>query len=146
MKKIFLIAFMFLFYGVAQADRLTLTTPQLVAPPEATDIEVAKYVFDIEDRTNLLTVTFYYLDADGNRIYGLDEKIRQNWRCRNIADNPTTPEDETNTCWSDVIRYAIRCPQDEGTFIGIGLRTLIWNKMKNDPSIVTPGNDGTFDD
>jgi len=146
MKKIFLIAFMFLFCGVAQADRLTLTTPQLVAPPEATDIEVAKYVFDIEDRTNLLTVTFYYLDADGNRIYGLDEKIRQNWRCRNIADNPTTPEDETNTCWSDVIRYAIRCPQDAGQFIGIGLRTLIWNKMKNDPAIVTPGNDGIFDD
>ena len=138
--------FLLLFFGVAQADKITLNTPQLVAPPEATDIEVAKYIFDIENRTNQLIVIFYYLDASGNRIYGLDEKIEQKFRCRNIADNPSTAEDETSTCWSDVIRYAIRCPQDEGTIIGIGLRTLIWNKMKNDPSIVTPGNDGTFDD
>ena len=143
MKKVLLIAFMFLIFGVAQADRLTLTTPQTTAPPEATSIEVAKYIFDIENRTNQLIVIFYYLDIDGNRIYGLNEKVEQKFRCQNMADNPATVEDETSTCWSDIIGYSIRA-QDEGVKIGIGLRTLIWNKMKNDPTIVTPGNDGTF--
>jgi hypothetical protein len=46
------------------------------------------------------------------------------------------------TCFTETFGFAIRA-QDVGSAIGVGLRNLLWNKMKAD--VLTGGNDGTFE-
>jgi len=76
-------------------------------------------------------------DVDDDNCTGANEP----WDCCTGSETGTCPE-ILDTCFTDVFSFSIRT-QDVGTSIGLGLRTLIWNQMKND--ILTGVNDGTFD-
>ena len=120
------------------------------------------HISKIDAGNKYLEVTYRWLDAAGEPILLANRRTWQVWRCRNIVDNPDTVDeeclgigdpwecctgvgtgncDETLTDFSDIFSFKIRA-QDVGISIGVGLRTLIWNKMKGD--ILTPGNDGIF--
>jgi len=146
MKKLFFALFgLLVFTGIANADKLTLVSPQTEVSPIVVDLDWRNINLDISNRNNILTVTYFKLNASGQRIPLADGTVRRTWVCKNIVDNPETPQDETSTCWSDIFMFSIRA-QDVGTPIGRGLRQLILNKMKNDPTVFEPGNSGAFDD
>ena len=146
MKQLIIIICILGLFGVAHADKLTLTNPQAEVSPIVVQVDWRNIGLNIANRDNVMTLHYFQLNAAGQRIPMTNGKVRRTWMCRNIADDPETQEDETSTCWSAVFMYLIRCPQDAGTPIGRGLRTLIWNQMKNDPTVIDPGNDGSFDD
>ena len=106
------------------ADKLILNTPQTEVSPIVVEVDWRNINLNIGNRDNVMTLHYFKLNAAGQRIPMTNGNVRRTWICRNIADDPDTGEDETSTCWSDIFMYAIRCPQDEGIFIGRGFRTL----------------------
>ena len=146
MKHLIIILCILGLASFSYADKLTLSTPQTEVSPITTEVDWRNIGLNVGNRDNVMTLHYFKLNAAGQRIPMTNGKVRRTWICRNIADDPGTTVDETSTCWSDVFMYAIRCPQDDGTFIGRGFRTLIWNQMKNDPTVIDAGNDGSFDD
>jgi hypothetical protein len=146
MKKIILAMFVLVFLaGFAHADKLTLNSSQTAVSPITTVLDWRNVNIDLSNRNNILTVIYFKLNAAGQRIPMENGKVRRTWICRNKADDSETPADESSTCWTDVFMFAIRT-QDVGTSIGRGLRQLILNQMKQDPTVFDAGNDGTFDD
>ena len=127
------------------ADTLTLTNPQTEVSPIATEVDWRNINLNIGNRDNVMTLQYFLLNAAGQRIPMNNGAVRRTWTCRNIFDDPETQQDETSTCWDDIFMFEIRT-QDVGTPIGRGFRALIWNQMKNDPTVIDVGNDGTFDD
>ena len=141
MKKLLFVCLLILSAGVVWADMVTLTTPESVASPVAPKIEFN--VAEINAATKTIRVQYRWINPDGTPIVLNNRAGWLSWYGRDINDDPETPQDETDTTFSDIFLFQIRA-QDVGTPIGKGLRTLIWNQMKGD--ILTPGNDGTFGD
>jgi len=162
MKKVFpsiLIAIMFC--GVSIADTVLFTSPETIDTPTAVKMEWE--VTKINASQQILKVGYRWLDTNSKPIRDNDGRIYHVWTCRNKADsNPLTDAECTalgvpdecctgagtgdcdivDTCFSDVFGFSIR-QQDVGTSIGLGLRTLIWNQMKQD--VLSGGNDGSFE-
>ena len=136
---------LFIMVGIAKADKLTLNAPQTEVSPIVTEVDWRNINLNIANRDNVMTLNYFLLNAVGQRIPMTNGNVRRTWICRNIADDPVTQVDETSTCWDDIFMFEIRT-QDVGTPIGRGFRALIWNQMKNDPTVIDVGNDGTFDD
>lgn len=143
------------------ADTLTLDSTETLSTPQAVSMDWR--VSNIDAAAKTLVVTYRWKDATGAPIFLQNRNHAwQTWECRNVeiagenseciaSEDPYpcctgagtgTCDDMADTCFSDVFSFQIRS-QDVGTSIGIGLRTLIWNQMKQD--ILTPGNDGEFD-
>jgi len=140
MKKLLIIVLSaLLFAAVSWADEITLNNPEALAPPTAVKIDFRQIKINLNP--NWLELDFRFLDVNGEEILGPNGRTQRLWRCQNMIDNPTTPENEASTCFTDLFMFVIRA-QDVGTPIGRGLRNLIWNKMKSD--VLSGGNDGTF--
>ena len=146
MKRLIIaICLTFGFASMASADVLVLNSPQTEVSPIVISLDWRRITLDLGNQDNVLTVQYFKLNAAGQRIPMSNGAVRRTWICRDMVDNPETTEDETSTCWSDVFMFNIRT-QDVGSPIGRGLRQLIFNQMKNDPDVINPGNDGSFDD
>jgi hypothetical protein len=168
MKKLFIILLTtFLLGSFVYADSITLTQEETISVPTTQKIG-GWYIDYISAAEKTMTIKYFWQDAQGEAIYPKGSRtIWQSWDCKDrSADlNPVnnvqctaagvpdacctgvgvgTCDDLTimDSCFSDVFLFEIR-PQDAGTTIGLGLRTLTWNEMKKD--ILTGGNDGSFD-
>lgn len=158
MKRLIL-ALLLLIPTVAHADRVTLTNPETLAVPTSSMLDW--YVSRIDAKTKTLEVTYQWLDANQNVIRPTSGQTWRVWTCRDrapqlVADCTAPGEpyacctgpgagtncDPGSTCFTDVFGFTIRT-QDVGTKIGLGLRTLVWNKFKAD--LLSAGNSGTFD-
>jgi len=154
----FFIVILLLFTVSANADQITLTTGETVTPPVA--VKMDWYVDQIDVASSLLVVKYRWRDSENQSIKDFrTNSLWNTWQCKNIPDlnpdciGPADPYEcctgfelgtcqTADPCFTNVFGFQIR-QQDVGTGIGVGLRTLIWNEMKED--ILTPGNDGTFD-
>lgn len=155
-----IVGLILLFVSMASyADTVTLDDPHDVNPPQAASLEWV--VTEINASIQRLVVSYRWRDADGNFIK--DPLVRR-FICQNLDDiypeydnasctgigipyecctgSGTGTCDNASTCFSDVFGFTIRA-QDVGTSIGVGLRTLLWNKFK--ANVLDPANDGTFD-
>ena len=121
------------------ADEYILDTPETEISPITVRYDWQNVNIDLAN--NILTIFYNKLNDTGQAIPKPNGRTRRVWACQNRADDPETPEDETETCWSDVFMFAIRT-QDVGTPIGRGLRMLIKNQMSAAGLIGT----GSFDD
>ena len=162
MKKIVLAVMLAVFLCVpVYADRINLNQEESIDAPVSQRLDW--YIDYIDAATNTIIVEYRWIDANETPIRDRDSfRSWHTWIGHDIPDNPATDVtqcigpgdpwpcctgigegdcDETVTTFSDIFRFEIRS-QDVGMKIGVGLRTLIWNKMKQD--ILTPGNDGTF--
>ena len=147
--------------GVVMADSITLNSGQMLSVPTAAKISEWQIIL-IDAAAQRMQIRYRWRDADYNLLTVAGNRTGwEYWECRNRsegnnadctdvdtpwdcctgAETGTCPE-MLDTCFSDVFGFQIR-QQDVGTSIGIGLRTLIWNQMKQD--ILTGGNDGSFD-
>lgn len=166
MKKLFLILLISILYsGIACGDSILLDSPEAIESPSAYKLDWEIVKIDVANKR--LHVRYRWLDSNGDPIYSGRKTTHHLWSCRDewsdvnpveneeciAAGNPDpcctgvgegTCDDATQTdsCFSDIFGFTIRA-QDVGTSLGIGLRTLMWNEMKQD--ILTPGNDGTFE-
>jgi len=113
--------------ALALADTITLTSPEILTLPSAAKLDWR--ISGIDAQAHRMVVTYRWRDAAGEIIDVGDGGRWNTWEC-------------SDTCFTDVFTFQIRA-QDVGTPIGVGLRTLIWNRMKQD--ILTGGNDGSFD-
>jgi len=151
-----------IFTGTLFADSITLNSSEDLSVPSSQKIG-GWYIDLISQSSKTLVVKYYWEDSSGKPII-LDGKRNAwlTWECRNIEVPGTNAEctdigvpyecctgagtgtcdDMIDTCFTDVFGFEIRA-QDVGTTIGIGLRDLLWNKMKVD--ILSGGNDGSFD-
>lgn len=127
--------------GTAFADTVALNAPVELSVPTATKLVIDRV--EIKNHNKELRVFFHWEAASGERIR-LYDTMRSEvvWVCQDVEDNPLTPVDETDACFSDTFGFTIR-QQDVGTRIGAGLRALIWAKMKSD--VLSGGNDGSFE-
>ena len=120
---------LFLIPAIGLSEVVTLDSPQAISSPEAVTMDWR--VVRLDSEAQILTVTYRWRAADGSVIYAGDKDGWRTWRCTNNEE----------TCFSDVFSFQVRT-QDVGTSIGVGLRTLIWNKFRSD---ILGANDGTFD-
>ena len=148
---------------IGKADSITLNSDETLQVP--TSKKMDWYVDHIDADAELMRIRYRWR-GDAGEVIVLENRrdAWQVWECRNIEVPGTNAEctdagvpyecctgvgtgtcdDMIDTCFSDVFGYVV----DSGNpmlpiAIGIGLRTLIWNQMKQD--ILTGGNDGTFD-
>jgi hypothetical protein len=158
MKKI-IFALLILWPRLAVADTVTLDSTEVLSTPNATTMDW--HVSKIDAKSKTLTVTYRWRDDTGAPIFLGSRNQLHTWHCRDIetpGENSECLDVEDpwecctglgtgacdgmeDTCFSDVFRFNIRS-QDVGTAIGVGLRTLIWDKMKAD--VLTGANDGSF--
>lgn len=143
------------------ADSLTLDTEETLQVPTSRHMDW--YIDRIDVDAKLLRIRYRWRGNNQEVIWITGARSPWlTWECRNIevpgenidcvaAGDPHpcctgvgigTCDDMEDTCFTDVFGFVIRA-QDVGTGIGVGLRTLIWNQMKQD--VLTPGNDGNFD-
>jgi hypothetical protein len=162
MKKIFIAFIMVLFmWGLSGADSITLTSPENLAVPTSSKIG-DWYIDYISAKNQRLSVRYYWADSNGQPIsLNGNRRSWQIWTCRErpaqleadctdvgvpysgcTGAGTGTGLDPGDSCFTDVFGFTIRT-EDVGTSIGVGLRILIWNRMKAD--ILTGGNNGTFD-
>lgn len=164
MKKIvlYILAF-FIMAGVSLADEVTLNSTETIDTPIAAKIYWYVDYINVTDKT--MKIKYRWLTSDGVSIRDKDSSNSSHiWTCVDTPDKYpdwnnvdctaagvpfsccTGPQagtcNDPSTCFTDVFKFNIRAI-DVGTPIGIGLRTLIWNQMKGE--ILTPGNDGAFD-
>lgn len=158
MKRLIL-AVLLLMPTVAHAERVTLTNPETLAVPTSSVLDWKVTLIDAKAKT--LEVTYQWLDANQNVIRPTSGQTWRVWRCQDrpaqLVANCTaagapyacctgagmgTGCDPGSTCFADVFGFTIRS-QDVGTKIGLGLRSLVWNKFKAD--LLSPANNGTFD-
>ena len=159
MKIITILIALLMCASMAVADTVTLDSTE--SPSSGTSDTLKWEITKINATDRILEVKYIWLDDNQNKIY-LNRQGVNTWRCRDIevpgensecldVEDPYecctgagtgTCDDMEDTCFADVFGFLIRS-QDVGTKIGVGLRTLIWNKMKAD-ILPTPGNDGTF--
>ena len=160
-KLIYVTIFSFLFSSLTWADSITLDSTETLSTPttaKISDWEITR----INANKKVLVVRYRWRDASNNVInLGSAGSGWETWTCRNVSqgdndscqdvDDPwdcctgsetgTCPE-IVDSCFTDVFSFSIR-QQDVDTSIGLGLRTLIWNKMKQ--HVLKGVNDGTFD-
>jgi len=143
------------------ADTVVLDNPETLSNPTSQNLRWKITLIDAETKT--MVVSYYWRDdATGDPLYFGRRSQWKTWSCRDIEVEGTNAEctdvevpwacctgagtgtcdDMISTCFSDVFKFLIRA-QDVDTMIGVGLRTLIWNKFKAD--VLTGGNDGTFE-
>ena len=129
MKKLMIGLLLFATPALAQEVNFTATldSPESLAPITGATVKIKRVV--ITPGSNNMEVIYRFLDAGGAAINDTNGSY----------DRRIT---YSGTDFSDVFGFLMRCPQDGGVKIGVGLRTLIWNKVK--ASILTGGNDGTF--
>lgn len=164
MKKLLLILAACFFATSVLADNITLNSNETLAVPTAAAISEWEVV-RINAADKVMRIKYRWRDASNNLIQ-LNRHGWHYWTCQDKWEdlNPVSNDDcvaagdpdpcctgvgtgicddltQTDTCFSDVFGFAIRT-QDVGMSIGVGLRTLIWNEMKQD--ILSGGNDGTF--
>jgi hypothetical protein len=153
MKKLFIILLTtFLLGSFVYADSITLTQEETISVPTTQKIG-GWYIDYISAAEKTMTIKYFWQDTQGEAIYpkgSLNPVNNVECTAAGVPDacctgvGVGTCDDLTimDSCFSDVFLFEIR-PQDAGTTIGLGLRTLIWNEMKQD--ILTGGNDGSFD-
>ena len=144
----------------AGADSITLNSAENLAVPTSRHI-ANWHISRIDPAEKLLRVRYQWA-TDDNKIIKTTPSGWNTWDCRDIevpgeninctaagepweccTGNTTgTCDDMVDTCFTDVFAFTIRA-QDVGTSIGGGLKTLIWNRMKQD--ILSETNNGTFD-
>lgn len=159
MKRL-LLAILLLMPTVVHAERVTLTNQETLAVPTSSVLDW--HVSLIDAKTKTLEVSYQWLDANKNAIRAnAAGQTWRVWRCQDrsaeLVANCTgagmpyacctgpgagTGCDPGSTCFTDVFGFVIRT-QDVGTKIGLGLRSLIWNKFKGD--LLSAGNSGVFD-
>lgn len=118
-----------LFLGVSfvSAQVLNLNSPESLASPVATKLDLRNINIDVTNK--LVTVTYRFLAADDKAIPKTGGgQVDRVWECR-------------DACFDDTFSFVIRT-QDAGTSIGKGLRALIWSKMR--PAILTGANNATL--
>lgn len=162
MNKTILVFLLVAFAPFAIADRLVLNSDETIDTPTAAKMDWEIYKINAADK--VLGIKYRWIDSAGNPIRNRDSnRSWHKWLCRNIADlheeavenctaegvpaecctgDGTGTCDDSDLCFSDVFSFDIRA-QDVGTSIGVGLRTLIWNRMKGD--VLSPGNSGSFE-
>lgn len=166
MKKLFLILVCVTFFPVISiGDSIVLDSPETLQTPIATKLKWE--IVSINAAKKNMRIKYRWVTSDNKDIYTGRRSVDHYWNCRDRWQdlNPVSNDEcvaagdpdpcctgagtgtcddltQTDSCFSDVFGFQIRT-QDVGTGIGVGLRTLIWNQMKQD--ILTPGNDGTFE-
>lgn len=146
-----LLGFLFLIVNVTNAERITLTAPHAVSSPQAVSVDWVVKKMDADAKE--LVVKYRWLDENGQSIIsnGSDSRGWKEWICRDIE----TPGENAgclaegspwacctgagagncdgyiSTCFTDVYSFRVR-EADVGTPIGVGLRTLMWNKFRNE--------------
>jgi len=162
-KAILFFALLWLgFCGIATADMVTLQSGEtIISDPTAQHLEW--YVSRIDANKKLLIVHYRWTNADGSSAAYVGRTPWKQWTCRDIevpgsndecvgagdpypcctGEGTGTCDDMQDTCFSDIFLFQVRS-QDVGTAIGKGLRTLIWNKFKQD--VLSQGNEGTFEE
>jgi len=162
MKKLAIALFLILVCpALVCADSITLNTNETLSVPESariSDWEIIKINAD----QKIMTIRYRWRAGDDTVVQLGNRQGWQFWTCQDretpgtnaeclAAGDPYecctgvgtgTCDDLLDSCFSDVFGFTIRS-QDVGTKIGIGLRTLIWNQMKQD--VLSGGNDGAFD-
>lgn len=150
----------------AWADRITLTTPVVVDPPQAQRIDI-KQDWVVNPETKTLIIPYEIQDTTGTPIRDANTfNSIHRFVCQNIPapypDNlhctgPGTPDScctasmtgtcnvPVSTCFSDIFGRAIACPADAGKTLGGGLKALILNEMKQAGVVFPGGFNGTFD-
>ena len=158
MMRWMLIALLFASVAYGQG-KITLDTPEVVDSPVATQLNWRKVIIE----KGRLVVEYQLLDSTGAPIRNAGSfQSNHRYVCENVptpgenaeclgAGNPTpcctgagtgTCDGFDDTCFSDIFGFQIRA-QDVGTPIGVGLRSLLFNRFKAD--VLSPGNDGTFE-
>ena len=162
MSRFFLFFVLIMFAHLSIADRIVLDADETIDTPTAKKMDWEIYKISAGDK--VLAVKYRWIDSAGNPIRNRDSnRSWHKWMCRNIADlhDASTEDctgagepaacctgagtgtcDDSDMCFSDVFGFAIRT-QDVGTNIGVGLRSLIWTRMKDD--VLSSGNDGDFE-
>jgi hypothetical protein len=159
-----LLPIIFILFGAScMADTVNLDTTETIDSPVATSMDWTVALIDAKKK--VLSVRWRWLDATGNPIRDADSSRSFHvWQCRNIDDiHPFKSNsecvgagdpyacctgagagscDDSDNCFSQVFSFSIR-EQDVGVSMGVGLRKLIWNKMRQD--ILSTGNNGTFE-
>ena len=165
MKKVLFSTIVLLVFALpAFADTIVLNDPEDLDTPTSSVL-----VWDevrIENQGKRMRVIYHWENATGQQIMLANRRQQQVWWCMDRDEIPAQdPLDCTDvgvpyecctgagtgtgcyggqaaeTCFSDTFGFTIRT-QDVGTKLGLGLRTLIWSKMRDD--ILTTGNDGAF--
>ena len=159
MRKCFIALLMvLLFSSVSYSQVLTLNSPEALAVPTATHIELTKVNIDVTRQS--VDVTYRFLASGGGTIQAPGGNVDRNWHCENRAPqlvaNCTalnepyrcctgvgtgTGCDVGSTCFTDTFGFVIRA-QDVGVGIGKGLRALIWSKMR--PDVLVGSNNATL--
>jgi len=164
MKKICLILIFLFCIPVVHADKIVLDTPETIQTPEASKLDWE--VVSINADRKYMKIKYRWRTSEDETIF-TQRNADHYWICRDSYEdtNPVFNEEctdagvpdacctgvgegtcdhlvQTDSCFTDVFSFQIRS-QDVGTPIGVGLRQLIWNQMKQD--ILTEGNDGTFE-
>lgn len=143
------------------AERINLSESESIDTPTATKMNW--YIDHIDGKTDYMAVRYQWLTSNNTPIRNRDTfNSWQTWECRDI---PTPGENAQcvgtadpfpcctgagagtcdgldDNCFSAIFRFNVRS-QDVGTPIGVGLRTLIWNQMRQD--VLSPGNNGAFE-
>ena len=113
----------------------TLTLPEPISPPIATQISIEK--ISIDETRKMLSVEYKFIAEDGSQIYLPSGRgFARQWVCADTVNEVGAP---LSTCFTAVFGFQIR-QADVGKKIGTGLWQLIWNKMKLDVLKVS-GND-----
>jgi hypothetical protein len=159
MKKMLMTIVLILGLAVSSyAQVLDLNTPEALAVPTATKLDLRTINIDVSNKAVL--VTYRFLAADGGPIPAPGSAVDRTWQCRDIAAFDTArctaagvPDAcctgvgtgtgcyAGDTCFTDTFSFVIRT-QDAGTPIGKGLRALIWSKMR--PAVLTGSNNATL--
>ena len=150
---------------VANGQVLTLDSPEALAVPTATKLDLRNINIDV--RSKMVTVTYRFVSEADNPIpVQTTNQVDRTWTCRDTDAVPAfdvatctgvgvpracctgvgtgtgcfegTPAD---TCFTDTFSFNIRS-QDVGVAIGKGLRALIWSKMR--PAVLTGANNATL--
>jgi len=159
---IFILIFAFVSPTFIYADNIVLDSTEILSTPSSTKITDWE-IIQLNATERILRVKFRWRNSS-DEVIRLDNRGAgwNYWTCRDIEVSGTNAEcigtedpypcctgagtgtcdDLEDSCFTDVFGFVIRS-QDVGTKIGAGLRTLIWNKFKED--ILSTGNDGTFD-
>lgn len=159
MKRILLAMAIVLVAVSAQAQVLTLNTPETLAVPTAPKLFLKEVNINVQDQT--VKVVYQFMTEDNQPIpMPRTSIVDRAWYCSNraaqLAENCTGLHepyfgctgvgigenlDPGSTCFSDTFGFAVRS-QDVGVQIGKGLRALIWSKMR--PDILTGTNNATL--
>ena len=140
------------------AESVVLDAPQEIASPTVSKMEWV--VDDLDSEKKMIRVKYRWIQDNGLYV-PIGKKGWNYWICKNIETRGENAlcvgegdpwecctgvgtgdcDGYDSECFSDIFGFQIR-EQDVGTSIGVGLRTLIWNRFKQD---VLPTNNGSFE-